>query len=614
MKTISIFFLFVFTLCINISVLNGQTNGQHFISSNNETGGTVRVPKLVRGPYMNLATQTGIIIRWRTDIATTSKVRYGTAAGNLTNGVSDTAKKTEHIIQLKNLTPNTLYYYSIGSTAQTFQGDENNYFKTLPATGSKEKVRILVMGDMGANSNNQAKVLAAYLNYNGKKFTDAWLLLGDNAYMKGLDSEYQSNFFNIYQSNLTKNHVIWPVPGNHDYSNRTLHQQDHLIPYYYIFSLPAKGEAGGVASNTESYYSFNYANIHFIALDSYGWGSNSTRLYDTLGPQAKWLKKDLAANDQQWTIVYFHHPPYSKGSADSDLDSQLIKIRTRIVPILERYKVDLVLCGHSHLYERSFLINGHYGMEKTFNASAMAFSTSSAEYNGSNNSCPYIKNSNAQRNGIVYANVGSSGMVGGSSPGYPHNAMQYSNNFNSGALVIEIRDNRLDAKWISGDNVIRDQFTIMKEVNKVRDITISKGSPVTLRASWMGSYIWSNGAATRSITVSPSSGKIYTVYDSLGCLKDKFNITVSSKVQLVTSATIGCNGGRVTVYPNPAKDILHVETEGVATFSLIDHSGKILVTANINGKGNIRVSGITTGLYYLRNNRTNDVKKVMIVR
>jgi hypothetical protein len=565
---------------------------------------------------MNLATQTGITIRWRTDIATNSRVRYGTTAGNLTNGVSDTTKKAEHIIQLKKLTPNTLYYYSIGSTTQTFQGDENNYFKTLPATGSKEKVRILVMGDMGSHSDRQARVLNAYLDYNGKKFTDAWLLLGDNAYMKGLDSEYQSNFFNIYQSNLTKNNVIWPVPGNHDYANRVVHQEDHLVPYYHIFSLPAKGEAGGIASNSESYYSFNYANIHFVALDSYGWGNDSTRLYDTLGLQAKWLKKDLAANDQQWTIVYFHHPPYSKGSADSDVDSQLIKIRKRIIPILERYKTDLVLCGHSHLYERSFLINGHYGLEKTFDASAMALSTSSAEYNGSSNSCPYIKNPDAKRNGIVYANVGSSGFVGGSSPGYPHNAMQYSNNTNGGVLIIEIRDNRLDAKWLSGNSEILDQFTIMKNVNKVRDITISKGSSLTLSASWMGSYLWSNGATTRSITVSPSSNRTYTVYDSPGCLKDKFNITVSSKMQLSSSAaTIGCNDiGRVTVYPNPAKSIFHVETNGAAMFSLIDQSGKILLTTNINAKGSINISGIAPGLYYLKNNSTCNVQKVVIAR
>jgi Leucine-rich repeat (LRR) protein len=68
------------------------------------------------------------------------------------------------------------------------------------------------------------------------------------------------------------------------------------------------------------------------------------------------------------------------------------------------------------------------------------------------------------------------------------------------------------------------------------------------------------------------------------------------------------------VYPNPAKDVLHVETNGSATFSLIDQSGKILVRTNITGKDGINISGITPGLYYLKNTSTGNVKKVIIAR
>ena len=88
--------------------------------------------------------------------------------------------------------------------------------------------------------------------------SDAWILLGDNAYNNGTDAEYQTNFFNIYQNSLTKNHVLWPAPGNHDYAQSAARQADHLIPYYDMFTLPKNGEAGGVASNTEAFYSYNY--------------------------------------------------------------------------------------------------------------------------------------------------------------------------------------------------------------------------------------------------------------------------------------------------------------------------------------------------------------------
>jgi hypothetical protein len=68
------------------------------------------------------------------------------------------------------------------------------------------------------------------------------------------------------------------------------------------------------------------------------------------------------------------------------------------------------------------------------------------------------------------------------------------------------------------------------------------------------------------------------------------------------------------VYPNPARNILHIETNGNAVLSLIDQSGKILLTTTINGKGTINVLGIVAGSYYLKNNTTNTVKEVIIAR
>ncbi|MEO7393966.1 MAG: metallophosphoesterase family protein, partial [Chitinophagaceae bacterium] len=416
-------------------------------------GGTTAT--LIRGPYMNTALKNSIVIRWRTDVATDSKVNYGTAAGSLTQSFTDNTITTEHVATVTGLTTNTLYYYSVGSSTQTLQGDLNNYFKTMPVVGSTQKIRIMAMGDMGNNSTNQVNVRNAWLAFNCSNYTDAWILLGDNAYNTGTDAEFQSKFFNIYQGSLTKNHVLWPAPGNHDYADNSSRQADHLIPYYDMFTLPKNGEAGGVASNTEAFYSYNYGNVHFVALDSYGWETGNTRLYDTLGRQAVWLKQDLASNTQQWTVVYFHHPPYTKGSHNSDTGPELINMREKIVPILERYKVDLVLSGHSHIYERSYLLNGHYGLENTFNTASHALSASSARYDGSANSCTYIKNAADARNGIVYAVVGSAGQLGGTSTGYPHDAMYYSNAVNGGTLYFEVENNRLNAKWIGADGVIR---------------------------------------------------------------------------------------------------------------------------------------------------------------
>ena len=572
---------------------------------------------LTRGPYLNSALQNGIVIRWRSDVATNSKVSFGTTAGSLTQSLTDNAVTTEHAVTLTGLTANTLYYYSVGSTVQVLQGDVNNYFKTLPVVGSSQKIRIMAMGDMGNNSTNQVNVRNAWQAFNGSNYTDAWLLMGDNAYNGGFDTEYQTNFFNIYQGSLTKNHVIWPTPGNHDYDNSAAKQADHAVPYYDIFTLPKNGEAGGTASNTEAFYAYNIGNIHFVALDSYGWETGSTRLYDTLGPQAVWLKQDLAVNTQPWTVVYFHHPPYTKGSHNSDTESELINMRQKIVPILERYKVDLVLNGHSHSYERSFLLNGHYGLENTFSAASHALSTSSAKYDGTVNSCIYIKNAADIRNGIVYALVGSAGQIGGTVAGYPHNAMYYSNVTNGGTLYFEVENNLLAAKWIGADGVIRDNFTIMKNVNNTTIVSIAPGSNTTLTASWIGTYNWSTGAATQSIIVAPVVNTTYTVTDSAGCITDVFNIVVTPPTQNIIGDVQ--TESLLKVFPATVQKGQSVNVQSAlkepAEFILVDINGRVLNRYKAAAFTQLQTNNLLPGIYFLKwsTNKKTVVKKFVVV-
>ena len=71
---------------------------------------------------------------------------------------------------------------------------------------------------------------------------------------------------------------------------------------------------------------------------------------------------------------------------------------------------------------------------------------------------------------------------------------------------------------------------------------------------------------------------------------------------------------QLSVFPNPAKDILHVQTKDVASVSLIDQSGKILLTKNVNGSGTLNISNIAAGIYFLKNNSNGEVKKVIITR
>src|SRR5579875_3401826 len=76
-------------------------------------------PQLIRGPYLQAATDNSVVIRWRTDASARSRVRYGTTAGHLDKMVDDITLVTEHQIKLTGLQPATTYYYSIGELKDT---------------------------------------------------------------------------------------------------------------------------------------------------------------------------------------------------------------------------------------------------------------------------------------------------------------------------------------------------------------------------------------------------------------------------------------------------------------------------------------------------------------
>jgi hypothetical protein len=403
---------------------------------------------LTRGPYLQLGTPTSIVVRWRTSAPVVGRVRFGPSADQLAGFVQESVARTEHEVRLSGLLPDTLYYYSIGTPTTTMAGDAGFHFRTSPPGGSERPTRVWVLGDSGTANAGAFAVRDAYANFAGSRYTDLWLMLGDNAYNDGLDHEYQAAVFNTYPAMLRKT-VLWPTYGNHDgYGSDSATQTG---PYYDIFTLPRQGEAGGVASGTEAYYSFDYGNIHFVCLESFETNRSPT------GAMLTWLQRDLAANTEPWVIVFFHHPPYSKGSHNSDVEIELVQMRQNALPILENFGVDLVLTGHSHAYERSFLLDGHYGDSTTF-TEVMKKDGGSGRPDGSGS---YEKPAYrmAPHEGAVYVVAGTGGKLASGTLNHP---AMYTSQLVLGSVVLDVQGNRLDATFLDSTGVRRDYFSIVK--------------------------------------------------------------------------------------------------------------------------------------------------------
>ncbi len=401
---------------------------------------------VTRGPYLQNGAPTAVTIRWRTDTAMASHAQAGTSLENLDHLTSDATPTTEHELRLTDLAPDTIYYYAIGDGAALVEGPGAAWqFRTPPPTGSIKPVRIWALGDCGTGGSGRGiaeAVRDSYLNSPLYRSPDVWLMLGDNAYGVGADAEYQRAVFNTYRATL-RTSILWSTLGNHE-------TYTPGVPYFSIFTLPTAGEAGGLPSGTEHYYSFDYANIHFVCLDS------MQSLRTPGSPMLTWLTSDLASTAQRWIVAFWHHPPYTKGTHDSDSEIELYEMRVHVLPILEGYGVDLVLCGHSHVYERSYLLNNHYGFSWQITSASLKDSGSGRddEPDGA-----YGKDAGSNH-GAVYIVAGSSGQTGGGSLDHP--AMFVSLN-EAGSLVLDVEGDRIDAKFLNRQGVIRDYFTLIKE-------------------------------------------------------------------------------------------------------------------------------------------------------
>jgi hypothetical protein len=408
--------------------------------------------RVVRGPYLQEGTPQGIVVRWRTDAPTDSRVRFGDGPGRLGLSADASALTTEHVVEVKGLQPATRYFYSVGSSQSTLAGDDaDHFFVTSPPTGTPQPSRIWVIGDSGTADARPRMVRDAYEIFTGPVLTNLWLMVGDNAYQSGTDAEYQAAVFDVYPKQL-RTSVLWPTLGNHD--GITARSFSQSGPYYDIFTLPAKGEAGGVPSGTEAYYAFDYANVHFICLDSYDLDRSPG------GAMMTWLGQDLRATKQDWVIAFWHHPPYSKGSHDTDLPSESTDMRQVALPILEGAGVDLVLSGHSHDYERSFLLDGHYGTSGTLTPS-MKLDPGGGRA-GAGGSYGKFTVGPAPHEGAVYAVAGSSGQIGGGALNHP---AMYLSLDTLGSMVLDVNGRELHARFLDATGAVRDDFTIRKGHN-----------------------------------------------------------------------------------------------------------------------------------------------------
>lgn len=379
--------------------------------------GDVTPVSLFRHPYLQLASYNQMTVRWYTNVTSTATVRYGTSPDLASyTEVSVATRDTMHSVLLKNLFPDTKYYYSVGyNSGNSFQllqyNAAVNYFRTLPSpTDTSHPLRFWLLGDSGAGTQLNPRpfkvrnAYLAYLNSRNNPNVDGIVFLGDNSNTQGYEGTQVAldttlfKFYNRPNDQQLLSHIpSWTVIGNHDYDPDPSYLHSDGNTYYVrkayhkqsaasfsTFAYPDSAQIGGESTlNKKGYYSFNQGDIHFVVLNppliekdnvadnwlepfltikeilsknSIALDYNFNTAIDDL-PQVKWLIKDLTANTKKWTIVTFHLPPFSTIGHFPD-EKDLTRVREKLLPILEKpeYHVDALLVSHTHAYLRAGMI------------------------------------------------------------------------------------------------------------------------------------------------------------------------------------------------------------------------------------------------------------------
>lgn len=227
-----------------------------------------------------------------------------------------------HHAELKNLTPDTVYYLAV----KTSEGlDQEYHFKTAPVDG--KPLKLIYAGDSRTYLD-----ITRQISMNIRKMIEAddsvTALLHGGDYAETTTIPLWKEWLAAYELTTTEDGKllpIIPIVGNHD-----------LIDNSPIFRQAYGNPGGG-----KSYFTLQVTpSVRILCLNSET---------DVNGEQKKFLTEALSAMDEDnvtWRIAAFHFPVYpaikKPGAA-----------RTKWVPLFEKFHVTLVLESDGHCIKRT---------------------------------------------------------------------------------------------------------------------------------------------------------------------------------------------------------------------------------------------------------------------
>jgi hypothetical protein len=198
------------------------------------------------------------------------------------------------------------------------------------AHNTAQTLTFAVIGDSGDGSKEQATIAKQLVAARQKTPFDFILMLGDNIYGGGKPKYFKPYFEDPYKELLAANVQFYAALGNHDAASAEFHVK---YPHFNMGSKRYYNFVKGTSDESKL--------VEFFVVDT---NEDKTLRLEQLA----WLDGALKGSTAKWKVAYMHHSIFSSGR----MHPPYLGMRNQLHPLFTKYKVNLVLAGHVHAYER----------------------------------------------------------------------------------------------------------------------------------------------------------------------------------------------------------------------------------------------------------------------
>jgi len=297
-----------------------------------------RFPVFVKGPYLQNVTRDSMVVMWQTAVPASACVMYGKTK-DYDQVICRAGLQFMHEIRLPGLEPETTYHYAAVS------GELASPDFTLRTAPHRDTPFLFsVWGDSRTDYRTHQSVIKAMLDRPRKP--DIALNVGDVVTTGDQYDQWgREHFLPIRSLGFTVPTYI--AIGNHEYGG---FGYGNPVKWFEIFV----NQPGN-----EYYFAFTYGNSRFIVVNP----QDQPGAYN-IAPgteQYEWLIREFESEEYKsatFHFIFLHEPPYSEGWSGGYYDGESA-LRTNLVPLVEKYGIDILFAGHTHDYERG-MQNGAY--------------------------------------------------------------------------------------------------------------------------------------------------------------------------------------------------------------------------------------------------------------